>query len=277
MAGSKSFHDLVEALNKKRKTEDDPDRFDGKPDDGEVDFYGHQRADGEQAFRAAHKKQVHDEPEAAADVASADKNVTQSQKQGASLGRDGEKTRVTQGTSKTPAGNPQGKTSISAFTAQTPLRRGDADNHGDISPVVLSPSSVNPKKAGMVDFLPSVAKVNAQTGDREVLRTSPSAVQKKSVSVRKAFTQFKEELETPAVVNALSAFDIFFNNPNDIRECAFESGENCVIDIDLAEMIRGAFDLLDEENQEHFVALMNESIESFTTLVQFIAAEMGEE
>jgi hypothetical protein len=274
MAGSKSFHDLVEALNRKRKTQEDPDRFNGKPDDDEVDFYGHQRADGEQQFRAAHKTQTHDEPEANGNAAA---TTPQSQKQGASLGRSGEDSRPRQGSSKVPAGNPEGKKSISAFTAQTPLRRGDADNVGDMQPVVLSPSAVNPKQKGFTGIAPEYAKVNTPTGDRDILRKSPSATKSKAPGARKAYSQFKEELETPPAPTAISAFDVLFNNPNQIRSGLFESGESCVIDSQLDQILGEAYDLLDENNKQNFEKLVNESIDSFTSLVQFIVSEMESE
>ena len=110
----KTFRELVEAMNKKRP------KYDPSPDDENTNFFAKQTVAGEQKFRDVHVVKIQDEPE---ENGPANATTPKSNKQGASLGRSGEDIRPKQGSSKLPTRYK----SIAAFTAQTPARRGDAD------------------------------------------------------------------------------------------------------------------------------------------------------
>ena len=258
-----TFRDLVETLNKKRP------KYDPSPDDENTNFFAKQTVAGEQKFRDVHVVKIQDEPE---ENGPADATTPKSNKQGASLGRPGEDGRPEQGSSKVPTRYK----SIAAFTAQTPARRGDADNVGDIKPVVLSPSAVNPKNSnGGINYQPANLDANnKQDGDREVVRTSKSAVETQKPGKRKAFTEFKEQLELlqPRIV---TPFDAMFSDGLN-ESVTFASGETCILDEEAAELLRSAFDMLDEDHKERFMQAVNESIDSLVKIIQFVQSEIEE-
>ena len=259
----KTFRELVEAMNKKRP------KYDPSPDDENTNFYANQTVAGEQKFRDAHVVKTRDEPE---ENGPANATAPKSNKQGASLGRSGEDSRPKQGSSKVPTRYK----SISGFTAQTPARRGDADNVGDIKPVVLSPSAVNPKNDnGGINYQPANLDANnKQDGDREVVRTSKSAAETQKPGKRKAFTEFKEELELPQP-SIVTPFDAMFRDGLN-ESVTFASGETCILDEEAAELLRSAFDMLDEEHKEKFMEAVNESIDSLVKIIQFVQSEIEE-
>ena len=259
----KTFRELVEAMNKKRP------KYDPSPDDENSNFFAKQTVAGEQKFRDAHVVKTQDEPE---ENGPAGATTPKSNKQGASLGRPGEDSRPKQGSSKVPTPYK----SIAAFTAQTPARRGDADNVGDIKPVVLSPSAVNPKNDnGGINYQPANLDANnKQDGDREVVRTSKSAAETQKPGKRKAFTEFKEELELPQP-SIVTPFDAMFRDGLN-ESVTFASGETCVLDEEAAELLRSAFDMLDEEHKEKFMEAVNESIDSLVKIIQFVQSEIEE-
>ena len=259
----KTFRELVEAMNKKRP------KYDTSPDDENTNFFAKQTAAGEQKFRDAHVVKTQDEPE---ENGPAGATTPKSNKQGASLGRSGEDSRPKQGSSNVPTRYK----SIAAFTAQTPARRGDADNVGDIKPVVLSPSAVNPKNDnGGINYQPANLDANnKQDGDREVVRTSKSAAETQKPGKRKAFTEFKEELELPQP-SIVTPFDAMFRDGLN-ESVTFASGETCVLDEEAAELLRSAFDMLDEEHKEKFMEAVNESIDSLVKIIQFVQSEIEE-
>ena len=258
-----TFRDLVETLNKKRP------KYDPSPDDENTNFYAKQTVAGEQKFRDVHVVKIQDEPE---ENGPADATTPKSNKQGASLGRPGEDGRPEQGSSKVPTRYK----SIAAFTAQTPARRGDADNVGDIKPVVLSPSAVNPKNSnGGINYQPANLDANnKQDGDREVVRTSKSAVETQKPGKRKAFTEFKEQLELPQP-RIVTPFDAMFSDGLN-ESVTFASGETCILDEEAAELLRSAFDMLDEDHKERFMQAVNESIDSLVKIIQFVQSEIEE-
>ena len=259
----KTFRELVEAMNKKRP------KYDPSPDDENTNFYANQTVAGEQKFRDAHVVKTQDEPE---ENGPANATTPKSNKQGASLGRPGVSERPEQGSSKVPTRYK----SIAAFTAQTPARRGDADNVGDIKPVVLSPSAVNPKNDnGGINYQPANLDANnKQDGDREVVRTSKSAAETQKPGKRKAFTEFKEELELPQP-SIVTPFDAMFRDGLN-ESVTFASGETCILDEEAAELLRSAFDMLDEEHKEKFMEAVNESIDSLVKIIQFVQSEIEE-
>ena len=260
----KTFRELVEAMNKKRP------KYDPSPDDENTNFYANQTVAGEQKFRDAHVVKTQDEPE---ENGPAGATTPKSNKQGASLGRSGEDSRPKQGSSNVPTRYK----SIAAFTAQTPARRGDADNVGDIKPVVLSPSAVNPKNGnGGINYQPANLDANnKQDGDREVVRTSKSAAETQKPGKRKAFTEFKEELEL-AQPRIATPFDAMLRGGGLNENVTFASGETCVLDEEAAELLRSAFDMLDEEHKEKFMQAINESIDSLVKIIQFVQSEIEE-
>ena len=259
----KTFRELVEAMNKKRP------KYDPSPDDENSIFFAKQKVAGEQKFRDAHVVKNQDEPE---ENGPANATTHKSNKKGASLGRPGEDSRPKQGSSKIPTPYK----SIAAFTAQTPARRGDADNVGDIKPVVLSPSSVNPKNDnGGINYQPANLDANnKQDGDREVVRTSKSAAETQKPGKRKAFTEFKEELELPQP-SIVTPFDAMFRDGLN-ESVTFASGETCILDEEAAELLRSAFDMLDEDHKEKFMEAVNESIDSLVKIIQFVQSEIEE-
>ena len=259
----KTFRELVEAMNKKRP------KYDTSPDDENTNFFAKQTVAGEQKFRDAHVVKTQDEPE---ENGPANATTPKSNKQGASLGRPGVSERPEQGSSKIPTPYK----SISGFTAQTPARRGDADNVGDIKPVVLSPSAVNPKNDnGGINYQPANLDANnKQDGDREVVRTSKSAAETQKPGKRKAFTEFKEELELPQP-SIVTPFDAMFRDGLN-ESVTFASGETCILDEEAAELLRSAFDMLDEEHKEKFMEAVNESIDSLVKIIQFVQSEIEE-
>jgi len=259
-----TFRDLVETLNKKRP------KYDPSPDDENTNFFAKQTVAGEQKFRDVHVVKIQDEPE---ENGPADATTPKSNKQGASLGRPGVSERPEQGSSKVPTRYK----SIAAFTAQTPARRGDADNVGDIKPVVLSPSAVNPKNSnGGINYQPANLDANnKQDGDREVVRTSKSAVETQKPGKRKAFTEFKEQLELPQP-RIVTPFDAMLRGNGLNENVTFVSGETCILDEEAAELLRSAFDMLDEDHKEKFMEAVNESIDSLVKIIQFVQSEIEE-
>jgi len=261
MSQVKSFRDLVEAINKKKK-------YDTSPDDDETSSL-EPRSDGEKEFKDVHvakdNLKKNDYPEQNDDASA---GVDQSKKQGASLGRSGVASRPEQGTSKVSTK----LKSISAYTAQTPLRRGDADNVGDMKPVVLSKSAVNPnQKSGIGNLQPANLDANNKpSGDREVVHTSPSAVKTKTPAPRKAFTTFKEQLEIRESNKIITPFESLFMVHE--GEVTFNNGDSCVIDEEIVPVLVNAFEQLSEDNKETFRDTMNESIENLLKIIDFVVA-----
>lgn len=262
MSQVKSFRDLVEAINKRKK-------YDTNPDDDETASL-EPKADGEKEFKGVHVSKdnlkKNDYPEQNDDASA---GVGQSKKQGAGLGRDGVMTRPEQGSSKLPS-----KTkSISAYTAQTPLRRGDADNVGDMKPVVLSKSSVNPNnKTGIGNLQPANLDANNKpSGDRDQVHTSPSAVKTKAPGARKAFSTFKEQLDYTEQQKPLTPFESLFV-VNEGEHVVFNNGETCVIDEEIVPVLVNAFENLSEENKEIFRDTINESIENLVKVIEFVVS-----
>lgn len=260
---TRSFRDLIEALNNKKRA-----KYSSDEDDEESDFFSKQKNKGEQEFRDAHgKPKISDiEPEPV-------EEPKQSKKQGASLGASGENVRPTQGTSKL---SPNGKKTIGAFQAQTPLRRGDADNVGDIKPVVLSPSAVNPKNGNAgINYQPANLDANnKQDGDRAIVRTSKSAVTPAPAGKRKAFSQFQEELKHEVAIT--TPFDALFSGI--YETVTFASGESCILDEEAAILLRSVFDMLEDtnDNKEAFRSAICESIESLVAVIQYIQSHIEE-
>ena len=231
---SKSFRDLVEAMNKKTK------KFSTSPDDDQTASL-EPKAAGEKAFKDAHTVAKTDAP--AGDSPADTSKVPTSQKQGAGLGRGGEKDRPKQGASKLPERNASGG------MKQTP--------------------------SGGREFPERV-------GDLDVVRTSPSAAKPvKSSGLGKAFKSFREQVEVHTTAketsSTISPFEGMIGEALEDTMYTFANGDSCTIDPEALASLHEAFNnLSDDANHQLFADCMNESIESVCNLIKFVGESFSD-